>query len=82
MLLWSGKRCCTNTNAMPGSVSAGIPEKNASKAETPLAEAPIPTIGKSSEPRSAFRGDWLPLKAPEVLEVFTLPFSPLAIIDS
>ena len=31
---------------MPGSVSVGMPEKKASKAASPPAEAPMPTIGK------------------------------------
>jgi hypothetical protein len=30
---------------MPGSVSAGMPEKKASKAASPPAEAPMPTMG-------------------------------------
>src|ERR1017187_7206995 len=46
MLLWSGARCCTSTKAMPGSASAGMPEKNASKAANPPADAPMPTTGK------------------------------------
>src|ERR1035438_4559430 len=45
MLLWSGARCCTSTNAMPGSVSAGMPEKKASNAASPPADAPMPTTG-------------------------------------
>jgi hypothetical protein len=31
---------------MPGSVSAGMPEKNASNAASPPADAPMPTMGK------------------------------------
>ena len=46
MLLWSGARCCTSTKAMFGSVSAGMPEKNASNAASPPADAPMPTMGK------------------------------------
>jgi len=45
MLLWFGARCCTRTKAMPGSASAGIPEKKASNAANPPADAPMPTIG-------------------------------------
>nr|WP_226992395.1 hypothetical protein [Desulfatibacillum aliphaticivorans] len=33
---------------MPGSLSAGIPEKNDSKAPSPPAEAPIATMGKDA----------------------------------
>ncbi len=54
MLLWSGARCWTRTKAMPGSVSAGMPEKKASKAASPPAEAPMPTMGKP-EPASGDR---------------------------
>ncbi len=32
---------------MPGSTSAGMAEKKASKAASPPAEAPMPTMGKS-----------------------------------
>src|SRR5688572_2899890 len=46
MLLWSGDKCCTSTNAMPGS-SEGSAEKKASMAASPPADAPMPTIGKS-----------------------------------
>ena len=49
MLLWSGARCCTNTKAIPGSVSMGMPEKKASKAANPPADAPIPTIGNEKD---------------------------------
>src|SRR5665811_626385 len=52
MLLWSGARCCTSTKAIPGSVSAGTPEKKASKAASPPAEAPMPTTGKPTAPVS------------------------------
>lgn len=45
MLLWSGARCCTRTKAMLGSVSAGMPEKKASKAASPPTEVPMPTMG-------------------------------------
>ena len=34
---------------MPGCASLGMPEKNASKAASPPAEAPIPTMGKGVE---------------------------------
>ena len=33
---------------MPGSVAAGMPEKNASNAASPPAEAPMPTMGNPS----------------------------------
>src|SRR6266850_8394232 len=46
MLLWSGARCWTRTNAMPGSPQAGIADKKASNAASPPADAPMPTIGK------------------------------------
>ena len=46
-LLWSGDRCCTSTNAIPGGGSAGMAEKSASKAASPPAEAPIPTMGNA-----------------------------------
>jgi hypothetical protein len=55
-LLWSGARCCTKTKAIPGSTSGGIPEKNASKAARPPAEAPMPTTGKSGVGTVGFRG--------------------------
>ena len=63
MLLWSGARCCTRTKAIPGSTSAGMPEKKASKAASPPAEAPMPTMGKpfsgsNSKGRTGFR-PWL-----------------------
>src|ERR1022692_3015056 len=45
MLLWSGARCCTRTKAIPGSASTGMPEKKASNAASPPADAPMPTIG-------------------------------------
>src|SRR5580698_10545281 len=45
MLLWSGDRCCTRTKAIPGSGSAGMPEKKASNAASPPADAPMPTTG-------------------------------------
>ena len=38
---------------MPGVESAGMPEKKASNAARPPAEAPIPTIGKASEAPAA-----------------------------
>src|SRR5580704_17056030 len=44
MLLWSRAKCCTKTKAMPGS-SSGMAEKNASNADSPPADAPMPTIG-------------------------------------
>jgi hypothetical protein len=49
MLLWSGAKCCTSTKAMPGAVSLAMPEKNASKAANPPAEAPMPTMGKVAD---------------------------------
>lgn len=42
-------RCCTRTKAIPGSISAGMPEKKASKAASPPAETPIPTMGKPAQ---------------------------------
>ena len=44
MLMWVGSRCTMTTKAIPE--SAGIAAKNNSKASSPPAEAPIPTIGK------------------------------------
>ncbi|KJR42761.1 hypothetical protein MCHI_001340 [Candidatus Magnetoovum chiemensis] len=41
-----GARCCTSTKAMQGSTSAGMPEKKASNAANPPADAPMPTMGK------------------------------------
>ena len=43
---------------MPGSESAGMPEKKASKAASPPAEAPMPTTGKSADGRGADGSDW------------------------
>src|ERR1035438_7027212 len=51
MLWWSGARCCTSTKAMPGSASAGRPEKNASNAASPPADAPMPTMGQFKSSR-------------------------------
>src|SRR2546427_547091 len=45
-----GSRCCTRTNATPG--SAGTWVSNDANASSPPAEAPMPTIGKESD-RSA-----------------------------
>ena len=48
---------------MPGSASIGIPEKKASKAANPPAEAPIPTTGK---PAAVFwSGSCVPAAFPE-----------------
>ncbi len=51
MLLWSGAKCCTSTNAMP--VSAGMWVKNVLKASRPPAEAPMPTISGNRTPGAA-----------------------------
>jgi hypothetical protein len=46
MLAWLGSRCGTSTKPMP--VSAGQARKKASKASSPPAEAPMPTMAKGA----------------------------------
>jgi len=45
--MWFGSRCCTR-KAMSDLMSEGMAEKKASNAASPPADAPIPTMGKSS----------------------------------